>query len=341
MTAEYNLVENCVETIIENGKDALEKAKVEMLTSPTTSGAVSAGLKHFAKVTLHDALPVFPALVSLSCKATGGKPEKTIGVSAALSLIASAADVHDDIMDKSTEKHNKKTVYGKFGADITLLVGDALLFQGLNLLYKESDAFSEEQKRKILVLVDEAFVKSSDAEAKDTAIKGKVDIPPERYLDILRLKCSVPQMHCQVGAVIAGASDDVVSKMGEFGKTYGMIALIAEEFIDLLTPGELENRIKNECPPLPFLYALKNPTLRHELLQLTSSAATSAASLKRMVDVVLKSKEAQNVYKRMNVNAQRENHKLSFIKGKERDKFLSLLIVPKLSLQQLLKKNCF
>ena len=340
MTAESNLVEKCVDIVKKNGNEALEKAKAEM-TSPKNSGTVSAGLKHFAKVTLRDALPVFPALVSLSCKATGGKPEKTIGVSAALSLIASAADVHDDIMDKSAEKHNKKTVYGKFGADIALLVGDALLFQGLNLLHRESAAFSEEQKLRILSLVNEAFLKSSKAEAKETAIKGKIEIQPEKYFEILQLKCAVPQVHCQIGAVIAGASDNVVSKMGEFGKTYGIVALIAEEFVDLLTLDELENRLKNECPPLPFLHALQNPMLRHELLQLTSDATMSAVNFKRVVAIVMKSKDAQDICKRMDVDFQIENSRLSFIKGKDRDELLSLLSVPKFSLQQLLNQTVY
>lgn len=337
MTADSDIVKNCVDIFRKRGKNALEKAKAEILMSPNNSGVISSALKYFAKVTLRDVLPVFPGLVSLSCEAAGGKPDKTIGVGAALSLIAGAADVQDDIMDKSVEKYGKKTVYGKFGANIALLVGDALLFEGLALLCRECDAFSEEQKRKILILVTEAFYKISKAEAKEAVLKGKLDIQPEKYLEILRLKNVVPEVHCQIGAVIAGANDEVISKWGEFGKTYGDISSIAEEFADLLTPDELENRIKNECPPLPFLYALKNPTARCKILQLASSETISAANVKRAADIVLGLKEVQDMCKKMKLNSQKEVRKLPSSEEKTKSELTTLLLAPIVSLQQSMK----
>lgn len=239
MTSESNLVADFVDIFRRKGEDALEKARAELLESSYDGGLVSSAMKYFPRVTLREALPVFPALISLSCEAARGKPERTIGVGAALSLIVGAADIHDDVIDKSTRKYNKKTVYGKFGAGIALLAGDALLIQGLTLLHRECSNLSEEQKRRILILVNKAFFDISKAEAKETVMKGKLDIPPEKYLEILRLKCVVPQVHCQIGAVIADANNEVIFKMGEFGKTYGIISSIVEEFADLLSTDEL------------------------------------------------------------------------------------------------------
>ncbi len=334
MTAETDPVKNCVHIFRKHGQDALEKAKTEILLTPKAAGVVSTALRYFAKVTIRDALPVFPALVSLSCEATGGKHEKTIGTGAALLPIAGAADVHDDIIDKSARKYNKNTVYGKFGADIALLVGDALLFQGLDLLHRECNSFSEEQKRKILTLAAEAFLKISKAEAKETILKGKRDIPPEKCFEILRLKCIVPQVHCQIGAVIAGANDEVVVQMGEFGKTYGVASSILEEFSDLLTSDELENRIRNECPPLPFLYALKNTLVRNEVLQLTSGATISAANLKRVVDIVLGLKESQDLCKKITIASQRRSRGLPHSNEKTGKELISLLSAVTALLQQ-------
>jgi geranylgeranyl pyrophosphate synthase len=340
MTGDPDFVENCIGIFRKLGKDALEKARKEILDSPNDGGVVSSALKHFARVTLRNALPVFSALVSLSCEAAGGKPEKTVGVGAALLLIAGAADVHDDIIDKSAEKYNKKTVYGKFGADIALLVGDALLIQGLTLLHRECNTFPEEQKQKILILVNDAFFKISKAEAKEAVLKGKFDIPPEKYLEILRLKCVVPQVHCQIGAVVAGANSEVIFKMGEFGKTYGFILSIVEEFADLFSSDELENRIRNECPPLPLLYAMKNPVVRHEVLQLTSSATIGEANLKRIADIVIGLKEVQEICRKMNINSQKQTKRLYFLEKEIRDELASLLLVLTVSLQQYINRAC-
>ena len=45
-----------------------------------------------------------PTLIALSCEAVGGKKELTVKMGAAVVLLAGAADIHDDIMDKSLRK---------------------------------------------------------------------------------------------------------------------------------------------------------------------------------------------------------------------------------------------
>ena len=59
---------------------------------------------------------------------------ETVKFGAAVVLLAGAADIHDDIMDKSPKKELKLTVFGKFGQDIAILSGDALLLKGIYLL---------------------------------------------------------------------------------------------------------------------------------------------------------------------------------------------------------------
>jgi len=79
---------------------------------------------------------VRPALSSILCEAVGGKLEITQSVAVPLILINGATGIHGEIIDGSKSKDGKPTVYGKYGRDIALLVGDALLFKGLILLYK-------------------------------------------------------------------------------------------------------------------------------------------------------------------------------------------------------------
>ena len=176
-------MEKVKDTIEKKGRAAIEQATQEILDSPYDGGDVSSALKYFARVTLQGALPVFPALIALSCEAVGGKSEKTTSIGAALTLIAGAADIHDDIIDQSTVKYSKETVLGKFGADIALLAGDALLIQGVNLLHKECDLLPKEQKETILSLLFQAFMKISRAEAEETRLKKKRDVPPEKYFE--------------------------------------------------------------------------------------------------------------------------------------------------------------
>ena len=71
-----------------------------------------------------------PALFSLVCEAVGGDPDITMPIAISITLISGAIDIHDDIIDQSKTKGDQPTVFGKFGKDIALLVGDALMFKG-------------------------------------------------------------------------------------------------------------------------------------------------------------------------------------------------------------------
>ena len=132
--------------IIEKHRRAImQKAVEQTLDSKYDAGDYSCATKYHARF-LPKVLPVFPALISLSCEAAGGKIEKSLGIGAALTLFVEAANIHDDIIDQTEIKHKRKTTYGKFGNDVTLLAGDVLLVQAALSLAKECEPLNREQK---------------------------------------------------------------------------------------------------------------------------------------------------------------------------------------------------
>ena len=124
-------------------------ARKSMLHQFKDESICSQALQYFSKVTLHNALPVFPALLSMACEAVGGEPEKTIPLGEAIVFISAAADLHDDVIDQSFEKGSKQTVSGKFGADVAILAGDILLVEGLRKLYEATDIFPKKRSGEI------------------------------------------------------------------------------------------------------------------------------------------------------------------------------------------------
>ena len=68
-----------------------------------------------------------PTVISLACEAVGGNAQTVTSITVSVMLIAGGVDIHDDIIDKSKVKNERLTVFGKYGQDITLLTGDALL----------------------------------------------------------------------------------------------------------------------------------------------------------------------------------------------------------------------
>ena len=141
MHSKSERIEMALRVIDKRGRSAMERARQEILASQYDGGVVSSALRYYASVTLPSVLPLFPALISIACEAVGGKTEKIEAISAAMVLITSAGDIHDDLIDKSTTKYSKKTVFGEFGSGITLLAG-ALTFLALGLVDFTTAGFS-------------------------------------------------------------------------------------------------------------------------------------------------------------------------------------------------------
>jgi len=312
MTSESELIEKVKGIIEKRGRASVEKAREEILDSPYDGGIVSSAVKYFARVTLRQGLPVFPALISLSCEAVGGNTEKTITIGAAMELIAGAADVHDDIIDQSTIKYNKKTVLGKFGSDVALLAGDALLMQGLMLLSREFDSFSEEQRKAIRSVILQALFEISNAEANEIRLRKKLDTSPQEYYEVIRLKAVIPEAHCKIGGILGNANEQTINALGQYGRTFGVLSLIRDEFIDLLEHDELQNRIKNECPPLPMLYALQNSKTRCKIEPFIKGLNLAKKDENKLVKIVLDSVEVKNLKSKMTSMAQKAVERAPF-----------------------------
>ena len=326
MTSEPELTENFKGIIEKRGRGALEQAKHEILDSPYDGGVVSSALKYFAQVTLKDILPVFPALISLSCEAVGQKTEKTTSIGAALSLITGVADIHDDIIDKSAIKYSKQTVFGKFGSDIALLAGDALLMQGIMLLHRECESLPREQSRAILNLTHRALFEICNAEAKEIGLMKKLDTKPEEYFEVIRLKAVVPEVHCKIGGILGNTDEKTVQSLGNYGRTFGIVATVRDEFIDLLEYPELKNRLKNECLPLPIMYALRNSEIRGKIKPILESSIITKNNVNEIIKIVMSSEEIQELKNSLKILTKEAHRKLAqIVKFKENNNLLMLL----------------
>jgi geranylgeranyl pyrophosphate synthase len=238
------------------GTKALEMARKEILREKIECKEAKEALTYFMTQYWHDLAR--PALLSLACEAVGGEPELTNPIAVSMVLISGAIDIHDDIIDQSKRKDGRPTVYGKFGKEIALLVGDALLFQGLTLLDKALDKGVLAQNRPLIIdIIKNMFFEIGDAEAMELPLRGRVDISPDEYLHIVRKKAADVEAHTKISAILGGGSKKEIAALSEYGRLLGMLILLRDDWIDMMDPEETRNRIKRECLPLPLLYTLQ------------------------------------------------------------------------------------
>jgi geranylgeranyl pyrophosphate synthase len=311
----------------QKGKPAMKQACKELLKHKDASLS-SQALQYLSKVTLSNVLPVFPALVAMSYEAAGGNDEKAVPFGKALLLISFAADLHDDVIDKSTSKASKLTVMGKFGEPTAILTGDILLVEGLRLLTEEAYNLPIEQSKQIIRWVSESVIEICAAESLQFQFKIKADLAPEEYYEVIKLKAVVPELCMKIGAILCTQDTAVIEGLGRYGRMYGINSVIFEEFADLLNYDEFVHRIKNEIPPLPFLYATRNPRAKASIDSLLYSEIKNA-DYENAIDIILNTPEVNELVKIMSSNADSGKKGIpKTVKGKIREELEKFLVVP-------------
>lgn len=283
------ILEEKVKKIFEKlGTSAYKFARKEILNERIGSKSLQDALLYFFEELQYNVH--HPTLLSLACQAVDGKGKKTTEIGAALVLLTGAAHLHDDVIDRTKTKESKPTVFGKFGADMTILLGDIILFKGLHILYEACESLPEKQGKAIIDLVKKAFFEISTAEAKETDLKGNWNVAPEECLLLLERKAAVPELATRIGAILGEGSTNEIEALGKYGRIFGLLLAVREEFINVFEPEELMDRAKNQILPLPILYLLHNPKEREKVKKLFRRKLTESDALK-IVSYVRKTKE--------------------------------------------------
>jgi geranylgeranyl diphosphate synthase type I len=283
--SQEEITEQLQKLLQERGKEALEMARKTVLEEEIESQEVQDALTYFMNEYWHDVTR--PALLSLVCEAVGGDPEITTPIAISMSLISGGIDIHDDIIDKSEVKDSRPTVFGKFGKDIALLVGDALLFKGFTVLYTAVEKeVPVEQIAVISDIIKRTFFELGDAEALELQFRGRVDVTPEDYLCVVRKKAADVEACTRISAIVGGGSKEEIEALGEYGRLLGMLLILRDDMVDMFDPEETIHRIEKEHLSLVFLYALQNPEMKSSVSDLINKTVTEkdAEKLLAIVD---------------------------------------------------------
>jgi geranylgeranyl pyrophosphate synthase len=290
------LAEKVDAILTKRGEEAQQKAREIILNEKfdceTIRNAILYSMQEWHKVK-------HPGFLSIACETVGGDPKIVNEFGASLLFLLGSAHIHDDIIDQTKSKEGKPTVYGKFGRDIALLTGDALLFEGLMLLHKICEKFPVHEKDVILHLIKSAFFEICCGEANEVILRHEHVFPPEKCLDNLSKRAAMAEATMRIGGIIGGGSSEEIEILGHYGRTLGILAAIREEFIDIYDPEELMNRYRNTLLPLPILYALQDEQKTNEIISLIQKKHVSQEDAYTLAELIINSKEVKKLKKKM------------------------------------------
>jgi len=321
-SSQEEMMEQVQKILEERGRKALEKARKTVLEEEIECKEVREALKYFITEYWHDVAR--PALLSLVCEAVGGDPDMTTPIAIPMTLISGAIDIHDDIIDESKIKGSRPTVLGKFGKDIALLVGDALLFKGFTLLHETVEKGIPAEKVTVIInIIKNTFFELGDAEALELQFRRRIDIAPEEYIRVVRKKAADVEAHTRISAILGGGSKEEIETLGEYGRLLGMLIILRDDLIDMIDLKEAVHRIKREYLSLPILYALQNPEIRLVLGPLLLKKIITKKNVEKILAIVNKAEGFNRVEELMQELVQDTYSQVE--KVKQNRKYLKLL----------------
>ena len=201
-----------------------------------------------------------PALTLFSCEAVGGSCEVAEDAALMFTLASSGFGIHDDIIDKSSHKHFRRTILGAHGIETALLAGDLLIVKAWSVGQKMMrKTHNLEQLANVLDTYGNLSLEICEAELLESSCRRKIDTPPDFYGSILLKEAAETEACCRIGAMIGEGTPLEIEALSDYGRSIGFISRLANELEDCLNlQGELIHRIENESLPLPLLYAARS-----------------------------------------------------------------------------------
>jgi geranylgeranyl diphosphate synthase type I len=171
-----------------------------------------------------------PALVVLTCEAVGGAADTARGPAVAVELIHNFSLVHDDIQDRSDQRHGRDTVWKLWGGAQGINVGDAI-FALAQVALAELSAGQPRLAAAVLRL-NQTCVRLCEGQYLDLALESAADASMDDYeAMIARKTAALIECSTALGAWAAGASPDTIEACGRFGYELGIAYQLQDDLL--------------------------------------------------------------------------------------------------------------
>ncbi|MCU1488921.1 MAG: polyprenyl synthetase family protein, partial [Acidimicrobiaceae bacterium] len=183
---------------------------------------------------------VRPALALLSAEAVGAPGIVGVPGGVAIELVHNFSLIHDDVIDGDVERRHRPTVWALFGIGRAVIVGDALLALAQQVVLDPAlvlgpladlDGASGERAARVMADATAAMIAG---QALDMAFESVPSVDVEGCLAMEAGKTGA-LLGCAaaIGAVLAGASDEVVRALDCFGMELGLAFQAVDDLLGI------------------------------------------------------------------------------------------------------------
>jgi geranylgeranyl pyrophosphate synthase len=240
-------VSSALQQFLSERRRDIEAALASYLPSPPETPAVLADAIRYSVMAGGKRLR--PTLTLAAADAIGGAPARALATPAAcaIEMIHTYSLIHDDLpaMDDDTLRRGRPTLHVVAGDGMAILAGDGLQAEAFNLLAREPVSDEPELTRRKL----RAIAIVADAAGTTGMVGGQaVDLdavrPGPGHEPVVLDANGVERMHSRktgrmiraaatVGAVMAGAQQDVIDRIDGYAAEIGLAFQIVDDVLDV------------------------------------------------------------------------------------------------------------
>lgn len=232
-----------------------------------------------------------PVLVFLVARATAAHMEmrditdKQRRLAEITEMIHTASLVHDDVLDECDTRRGKKTINSIYGTRVAVLAGDFLFAQSSWFLANLDNL-------EVIKLISQVIADFANGEISQAQSLFDTDVTLEQYSDKSFYKtASLIAASCRSAAVFSEVSPDIKEAMYAYGKHLGLAFQIVDDILDFTQSAEQLGKPQGQDLAsgnltAPIIFALRNPLVKEELLDILSSEFVEEGSLERALHLV-------------------------------------------------------
>ncbi len=214
--------------------------------------------------------------------------EKAVAVGAAVEMLHNATLVHDDLIDNALVRRGMTTLNAQWNKGATVLAGD--------YLFARAAAFAAETENvPVVQLFADTLRIIVEGELRQLFSSKQWDQPQAAYYPRIFAKtASLFASATKSGAILAGAGEEQVQALYDYGKDLGMAFQIVDDILDYTgeeaTLGKpVGGDLRQGIVTLPFFYFLQNHAEPQRVLAALDSSNGSGESVGEIIAQVRKS----------------------------------------------------
>lgn len=197
-----------------------------------------------------------PALLLLACRLCGYRGDRATTLASVVEFIHTATLLHDDIIDEATVRRGRTSVNGRWGNEITVLLGD--------FLYTKSMAMALSQDNlKILRLLSDVTLRMIEGELLEIERNGDLAVAEAAHIDIMRRKTADLFSACmRIGAILGEVGEEGERALASYGLNLGICFQMVDDILDFTADEEVlgkptANDLREGKLTLPVIFLLR------------------------------------------------------------------------------------